>query len=176
MAPHSSILAWKIPWTEEPGGLQSRGWHRVRHDWSSWACTHLLDIQIWGRIPDLLNQETVGWDPENLCFNKHSGWICDSWGCRVGHDWATELNWMNQTQSIWEALCRPYKKWWRVKLKWWQCQGGGWAWGDWNVSKMLNLEDLWSDGVWVGGYQGNGREQKQILLLSNETASSYRCP
>ena len=33
MATHSSILAWKIPWTEEPGGLQSVGPHRVRHDW-----------------------------------------------------------------------------------------------------------------------------------------------
>ena len=32
MATHSSILAWKIPWTEEPGGLQSMGWQRVRHD------------------------------------------------------------------------------------------------------------------------------------------------
>ena len=32
MAPHSSILAWKIPWTEEPGGLQSMGSHRVGHD------------------------------------------------------------------------------------------------------------------------------------------------
>ena len=31
MAIHSSILAWRIPWTEEPGGLQSIG-HRVRHD------------------------------------------------------------------------------------------------------------------------------------------------
>ena len=29
MAAHSSILAWKIPWTEEPGGLQSLGWQRV---------------------------------------------------------------------------------------------------------------------------------------------------
>ena len=29
MATHSSILAWEIPWTEEPGGLQSMGWHRV---------------------------------------------------------------------------------------------------------------------------------------------------
>ena len=29
MAPHSSTLAWKIPWTEEPGGLQSMGWLRV---------------------------------------------------------------------------------------------------------------------------------------------------
>ena len=32
VAPHSSALAWKIPWTEEPGGLQSLGSRRVRHD------------------------------------------------------------------------------------------------------------------------------------------------
>ena len=32
MATHSSTLAWKIPWTEEPGGLQSMGLLRVRHD------------------------------------------------------------------------------------------------------------------------------------------------
>ena len=32
MATHSSILAWKILWTEEPGGLQSRALQRVRHD------------------------------------------------------------------------------------------------------------------------------------------------
>ena len=33
MATHSSIFAWRIPWTEEPGGLQSMGSQRVRHDW-----------------------------------------------------------------------------------------------------------------------------------------------
>ena len=33
MAPHSSTLAWKIPWTEDPGGLQSMGSLRVEHDW-----------------------------------------------------------------------------------------------------------------------------------------------
>ena len=32
MATHSNILAWRIPWTEEPGGLQSMGSHRVGHD------------------------------------------------------------------------------------------------------------------------------------------------
>ena len=31
-ATHSSILAWRIPWTEEPGGLQSMGWQRVGHN------------------------------------------------------------------------------------------------------------------------------------------------
>ena len=32
MAPHYNILAWQIPWTEEPGGLQSMGFQRVGHD------------------------------------------------------------------------------------------------------------------------------------------------
>ena len=32
MVTHSSILAWRIPWTEEPDGLQSMGWQRVRHN------------------------------------------------------------------------------------------------------------------------------------------------
>ena len=32
MATHSSVLAWGIPWTEEPGGLQSMGWQRVGYD------------------------------------------------------------------------------------------------------------------------------------------------
>ena len=35
MATHSSILAWRIPWTEEPGRLQSMGSQRIRHDWGT---------------------------------------------------------------------------------------------------------------------------------------------
>ena len=37
MATHSSVLAWRIPGTGEPGGLPSMGSHRVRHDWSDLA-------------------------------------------------------------------------------------------------------------------------------------------
>ena len=37
MAIYSNILAWRIPWSEEPGGLQPIGSWRVRHDWSDWA-------------------------------------------------------------------------------------------------------------------------------------------
>ena len=40
MVTHSSTLAWEITWTEEPGGLQSMGSQRVRHDCSNLACTH----------------------------------------------------------------------------------------------------------------------------------------
>ena len=53
MATHSSILAWKIPWTEEPGGLQSVGWQRVGHDWATslsvrrQALFHLLRKVHW---------------------------------------------------------------------------------------------------------------------------------
>ena len=35
MTTHSSILAWEIPWSEEPGGLQSMGSQRVRYDWGT---------------------------------------------------------------------------------------------------------------------------------------------
>ena len=41
MATHSSILAWRIPWTEEPGGLQSMGSQRVRHNWATKHLTWL---------------------------------------------------------------------------------------------------------------------------------------
>ena len=41
-APHSSTLAWKIPWTEEPGGLQPTGSQRVGHDWA--ANTFFLEL------------------------------------------------------------------------------------------------------------------------------------
>jgi len=41
MASHSSILAWRIPWTEEPGRLKSIGLQRVGHEWSALAHTSL---------------------------------------------------------------------------------------------------------------------------------------
>ena len=42
MATRSSILAWKIPWTEESGGLQPRGSQRVGHDWASFHLVFFL--------------------------------------------------------------------------------------------------------------------------------------
>ena len=46
MTPHSSILAWRILWTQKAGRLQSIGLQRVRHNWSNLACTHDLNV-IW---------------------------------------------------------------------------------------------------------------------------------
>jgi len=38
MATHPIVLAWRVPWTEEPGGLQSTGSQRVGHDWAEHTC------------------------------------------------------------------------------------------------------------------------------------------
>ena len=46
MATHSSILAWRIPWTEEPGGLQSTGSQRVGHDWAT-SLHFIENVTIW---------------------------------------------------------------------------------------------------------------------------------
>ena len=46
MATHSSILAWRIPWTEKPGGLQSIGSQRVGHDWSD-LMQHLGYLKLY---------------------------------------------------------------------------------------------------------------------------------
>ena len=54
MATHSSILAWRIPWTEEHGRLQSIGLQRVRHDWSNLARTHIFlyfHFSLWYITP-----------------------------------------------------------------------------------------------------------------------------
>ena len=40
----STTLAWRMPWTEEPGGLQSTGLHRVGHNWSDLAYSHTLPL------------------------------------------------------------------------------------------------------------------------------------
>ena len=55
MAPHSSTLAWKIPWTEEPGGLQSMGLRRVGHDWET--SLSLCTFMHWRRK----------WQPTRVC-------------------------------------------------------------------------------------------------------------
>ena len=50
MATHSSVLAWRIPRTGEPGGLPSLGSHRVRHDWSDLAAA-AYNSQLWLAFP-----------------------------------------------------------------------------------------------------------------------------
>ena len=74
MAPHCSTLAWKIPWTEEPGRLESMGSRRVGHDWAT--SLSLFTFMHWRRK----------WQPTPVFFPGESpgrGSLvgCRLWGC-----------------------------------------------------------------------------------------------
>jgi len=81
-APHSSTLAWKIPWMEEPGGLQSMGSRRVEYDWAT--SLSLFMFMHWRRkwqpTPVFLPGESQG--RGSLCGLPSMG------SHRVGHDWS----------------------------------------------------------------------------------------
>ena len=63
MASHPSTLAWKIPWMEEPGGLQSMGSLRVGHDWTTSLSffTLMQWRRKWQPTPGFLPGESQGW-------------------------------------------------------------------------------------------------------------------
>ena len=79
MATHSSTLAWKIPWMEEPGRLQSMGSLRVEHDWvtSLSLFTFMHWRRKWQPTPVFLPGESQGW-----------GSLPSMGLHRVGHDWS----------------------------------------------------------------------------------------
>ena len=67
MAAHSSILAWKVPWTEGPGGLQSTGSHRIRYDWAT-VYTHIGLILDKEQFAFFAVTEGPGWG--SPCINN----------------------------------------------------------------------------------------------------------
>ena len=69
MTTHSTILAWRIPQTEEPGGLQSIGSQRVKHKWSNLACMH--HCQTYNKWLNWLHICQV-WKKEYVAHRKHA--------------------------------------------------------------------------------------------------------
>jgi len=93
---HSSSLAWKIPWTEEPGRLQSMGSIRVRHDWAT--SLSLFTFMHWRTHSSVLAWRIPGMgEPGGLpSMGSH----------RVGHDWSDSA-----AAAAAAAYC-----WWECKL------------------------------------------------------------
>ena len=100
MATHSRILAWKIPQTEDPGGLQSRGSQRAGHDWAHTQCnehgvsTRQWDFEsrIWSPDLHLHGQVTTGRllnIPESL--QEHLEDHREDWG-KDTHSWHRALH------------------------------------------------------------------------------------
>ena len=106
MAPHSSVLAWKIPWTEEPGGLQSKGSLRIRYDWvtSLWLFTFMHWRRKWQPIPVFLPGESQG-----------GAWWAAVYG--VTKSW-TQLKRLSSSSSSSKCYC-SVSLWGRLLLQSW---------------------------------------------------------
>ena len=123
LAPHSSTLAWRIPWPEEPGGLQSMGSLGVRHDWSDLAAAAYIDrererLHTVKNLPAMWETwvQSLGWeDPLEQGMATHSRilawripWIEEAGGLqstvsqRVERNWATNTH--TCTQYSWVTL------------------------------------------------------------------------
>ena len=94
MAPHSSTLAWKIPWMEEPGRLQFMESLRVGHDWATslslFTFTHWR--RKWQPTPVFLPGESQGWGrlphPWRIPGMGEPGGLPSMGSHRVGHYWS----------------------------------------------------------------------------------------
>ena len=98
---HSSTLAWTIPWTEEPGRLQSMGSLRVGHDWATSLSlfTFMRWRRKWQPTPVFLPGESQG---------RRSLVGCRLWGRRVGHDWSDLAAAWVAVQEV-SPVCTPLK-------------------------------------------------------------------
>ena len=79
MATHSSVLAWRIPGVEEPGGLPSMWSPRVGHDWSDLACMHALEKEM------ATHSSILAWRIPGM---EEPGGLPSVGSQRVRHDWS----------------------------------------------------------------------------------------
>ena len=86
IASHSSILAWRIPQTEEPGGLQSMGSQRVRHKWSNLACMPRRRVRL------------------SLCGPERKLWPKSRSYRRIGVRWVSGRRFLQSEGQIWMGL------------------------------------------------------------------------
>ena len=125
MATHSSTLAWKIPWTEEPGGLQSMGSRRVGHDWATslslftfmhwrrkWQPTpvflpgesqgqgSLVGCRLWGRTESDTTEAT-----QQQQQQQQTKSLLELLGMKISCVSSSHLNWKMQLYCYWDPAC-----------------------------------------------------------------------
>ena len=86
MAPHSSTLAWKIPWTEAPGRLQSMGSRRVRQNWATSLSLFTFTFHFHALEKEMATHSSVlAWRIPGMV---EPGGLLSMRSHRVGHDWS----------------------------------------------------------------------------------------
>ena len=131
MAIHSSILTWRIPWTEKPGGLQSVGSQKVGHDWTTNIHTH-IGLPRWLSGKESACQcrryRRCGFDPwvgkspwrrkwqpipvflpGKIPWTEEPGRLQSMGLQRVGHDWANERTRMRAPYSTENCIQYPMR-------------------------------------------------------------------
>ena len=104
LATHSSIFAWRIPWTEKPGGLQSMGSQRVRHDWATTHTQLVWCIIFTGyRMWIYMAHYSAATSMFPVCFNYGKAFP-DEAGNTGQHQWSP-LAW-----SQWETTMESNRK------------------------------------------------------------------
>ena len=165
MAPHSSTLAWKIPWMEEPGGLQSMGSLGVRHDWVT--SLSLFTFMHWRRK----------WQPTPvfLLENPRDGgaWCAAISG--VTQSW-TRLKWLSIAQShltdkislkLGPVWFRPSQRRYREKSA--SCDCSSWGW--WGKEKdcqhaCMPKSNKTAGQIWTPHQPPRGQMQSKKILWS----------
>ena len=124
MATHSSILAWEIPWMEEPGGLQSMGSRRVRHDWvTSLSLSMEKQMGKLGKKPTTNSIPSVASPPQLslplFTFLSIHRWLRTSANSAPGPEASAQScgfgdsgvpgtsNWIPEASILWEAGSDP---------------------------------------------------------------------
>ena len=173
MATHSSILVWRIPWTEEPGGLQSLGLHRVRHDWMTNShtclrhclrvlCALILNLTSWNKC-GRYNPHFGNWSTARLSH------VCKvtqlmSGGDRTCHQWG---GWL-------QALPRSKGECGEMQNSCHLCLG---KWGQASLKRWLLVPDL-NEGTrqtLEEGWVYSGVNRVLIEIWQRSRGKGYRC-
>ena len=162
MATHSSVLAWRIPGTEEPGGLPSMVSHRVGHDWSDLAAAaavaYVQYLKLCSRLvffqkPCELKSQTSG----RICLRKSTtpvNWETSST--------STEERWLSLSgEGCFLLLSSHMPPKWRTCFL---CEAS--TMGDWTVGPSKDLTLNFSRGSNWHWPQLQRNSQENVLLLS----------
>ena len=102
MATHAITLAWRVLWTEEPGGLLSMGSHIVGHNWSNLACMHALEKEM------AAHSSILAW---RIPGTEEPGGLLSMGSHRVGYDWSNLAAATSKPFPYFFLMNSPAKDW-----------------------------------------------------------------
>ena len=178
MATHSSVLAWRTPWTGEPGGLPSMGSHRVGHDWSDLAASRTsyclpglvqerrteFSSGHKGDHPEIQREErglrgSPGWER----VKRESGFVHNTGECGLQRLWVSAERWVVKHTLLtlgWSAgVFAPVKSL--------DCQ----IWCLWACLAGAEMRGVWGGGggsPQAGAGAGPERNRKMVLCEPRE--------